>query len=173
MGLSSFDYYSNLSTYCSPSIDRSITNRLIESSNIPPKLSSRFAHTPEWADGLDSWSSSQISTIKPEFTRRHFDFHRDLGLYLPRHEKPNSAPISLKNLQINSKLNRNHFPPERIQQLLKREKDLLVQNDLLNQKLSIDNHSSLPITTVPSNTLRQCLLFYSFISMKLFFFLLV
>ncbi len=148
MGLSSFDHYSTPTPYCSPSIDRSITTRLIESSNIPPKSSSRFAHTPEWADGLDNWSSSQVCTTKS----RQFDFHRDLGLYLPRHEKPNSAPMSLKNIQLSSKLTRNHFPPERIQQLIKKEKDLLVQNDLSNQKLPIDNHP-----TILTNTFRQCL----------------
>jgi len=153
MGLSAFEECSNPSTYCCASIDRQLTTSLIEASNIPSKCSFRFAHTPEWADGLDTWSSSQISTTKNELSRRHFDFHRDLGLYLPRHEKPNSAPTSLKALQINSKLTTNNFTPERIRQLLRKEKDLLSQNDLPNQKITINNQTPPP---VPTNTFRQC-----------------
>lgn len=156
MGLSTFEECSTPPPYCSPSIDRSLTSRLIESSNIPSKTSSRFTHTPEWADGLDLWSSSQLSTTKNELSRRHFDFHNDLGLYLPRHEKPNSAPISLKNLQINSKITTNNLPPERIRQLLKKEKDLLLQNDLSNQQLIIDDQLPPQMPSVPANTFRQC-----------------
>jgi len=154
MGLSAFEECSAPPPYCCPSIDRSLTTRLIESSNIPSKSSSRFAHTPEWADGIDIWSSSQICTTKTEISRRHFDFHRDLGLYLPRHEKPNSAPTSLKTLNINSRITTNNFPPERIRQLLRKEKELLSQNDLSNQKVIIDNQP--PPPPVPTNTFRQC-----------------
>jgi hypothetical protein len=153
MGLSAFEEHSDPPPYCSPSADRSLTTRLLESSNIPSKCSSRFAHTPEWADGIDIWSSSQISTTKNEISRHHFDFHRDLGLYLPRHEKPNSAPTTLKALQINSKITTNHFPPQRIRQLLNKEKDLLLQNDLPYQQVTIANP---PLPSVPTNTLRQC-----------------
>jgi hypothetical protein len=152
MGLSEFEEYSAPPPYCCPSIDRSLTTRLIESSNIPSKSSSHFAHTPEWADGIDIWSS-QNCTTKNEISRRHFDFHRDLGLYLPRHEKPNSAPTSLKNLHINSRIPTNNFTPERIRQLLRKEKELLSQNDLSNQQVITDNQSSPP---VPTNTFRQC-----------------
>jgi hypothetical protein len=91
-----------------------------------------------------------VCTTKNEISRRYFDFHRDLGLYLPRHEKPNSAPTTLKGLQINSKIITNHFPPERIRQLLRKEKDLLLQNDLSNQQVTIDN------PPVPTNPVRQC-----------------
>jgi hypothetical protein len=167
MGLSAFEDCSTSPPYCSPSIDRSLTTRLIELSNSPSKcLTSQFAHTPEWADGLDNWSSSQISTSKPEISRRHLDFHRELGLYLPRHEKPNSAPTSLKGLQINSKITTNHFTPERIRHLIRKEKELLKQNDLTNQKLIIEQSQPPP---VPANTFRQCLLFLLFISLNPFF----
>lgn len=152
MGLSAFEDSSSMSPYCCSSIDRSLTNRLIETSNIPLKSSYRFCHTPEWADGLDLWSSVGIcSTIKNDINRRQFDFHCDLGLFLPRHEKPSSAPTSFKNLQSNPKLSTNHLPPERIRILLKKEKDLLLQNDLINQSVISTN---LP-PPVPLNTLRQ------------------
>jgi len=153
MGLRAFEECSAPPPYCCPSIDRSLTTCLIESSNIPSKSSSHFAHTPEWADGIDIWSS-QNCTTKNEISRRHFDFHRDIGLYLPRHEKPNSAPTSLKNLQINSRIPTNNFTPERIRQLLRKEKELLSQNDLSNQQVIMDNQSSSP--PVPTNTFRQC-----------------
>lgn len=161
MGLSAFEECSTSPPYCSPSIDRSLTTRLIESSNIPSKISSRFAHTPEWADGLDVWPLSHLNTTKTDISRRHFDFHNDLGLFLPRHEKPNSAPTSFKNLQINSKMTTNNLPPERIRQLLKKEKDLLSQNDLSNRPLITDDPPLLSLVPplpppVPANTFRQC-----------------
>jgi hypothetical protein len=166
MGLSAFEECSTSPPYCSPSADRSLTTCLIELSNNPLKCATaRFAHTPEWADGLDMWSSSQISTTKPDVARRHFDFHCDLGLYLPRHEKPNSAPTSLKGLQMHSKIPTNNFTPLRIRQLLRRQKDLLTQPDSINQKLLIEQSTPPPN---PANTLRQCSLLVLFISILLF-----
>ncbi|CAF2130792.1 unnamed protein product [Rotaria magnacalcarata] len=103
MGLSKFEGCSYSSHYCCLSIDRSLTTRSIESSNSPLKYSSRFARRPEWVEGLDRWSSTEINNKKNDLSRRHLNFHNDIGLYLPRHEKPNSAPISVKGLQIQSK----------------------------------------------------------------------
>ncbi|CAF2699070.1 unnamed protein product [Rotaria sp. Silwood2] len=151
MGLSEFEECSSSVRYCCPSIDRSLTRHLIELSNSPFKSFSRFSHRPEWADGLDIWSSIENSNTKNDLSRRHLDFHNDIGLYLPRHEKPNSAPISLKGLHLNSKITNNHFTPERIRQLLKKEKDLLIENNLSDQKFIIEN----PIPPVPTNTFRQ------------------
>ncbi len=145
MGLSVFDECSSTPRYCSPSIDRSLTTRLIELSNSPSKSCSRFSHTPDWADGLDIWSSSQCSITKIDLSRRNLDFHSDIGLYVPRYEKAKSAPTSLKTVQINSKTKLN-LPPERIRHLLKKEKDLLS-----------DHQSSIDIPTqVPTNTFRSC-----------------
>ncbi len=145
MGLSVFEKCSSSPGYCSPSIDRSLTTRLIELSNSPSKSSSRFSHTPDWADGLDIWSSSQCSNSKIDLSRRNLDFHSDIGLYVPRYEKPKSAPTSLKTVQINPKTKIN-LPPERIRHLLKKEKDLLS-----------DQQSSINIQTqVPTNTFRSC-----------------
>ena len=172
MGLSAFEENSNPSPYCCPSIEGSLTKRLIECSNNPSKVfSSYFAHTPEWADGLDIWSSSsQITPMKPDAPRRHLDFHHDLGLYLPRHEKPNSAPISTKNPHHHH----HHptppitqLPPERLRILIRKEKDLLLQNDPPNPPVLIDHQSlSLP-PPPPANTVRQgasifsCIYFFS------------
>ncbi|CAF1187882.1 unnamed protein product [Rotaria sp. Silwood1] len=151
MGLSEFEECSSSVRYCCPSIDRSLTKHLIELSNSPFKSFSRFSHRPEWADGLDIWSSIENSNTKNDLSRRHLDFHNDIGLYLPRHEKPNSAPISLKGLHLNSKITNNNFTPERIRQLLKKEKDLLIENNLSNQQFIIEH----PIPPVPTNTFRQ------------------
>lgn len=159
MGLSSFEETSNPSFYCSSSIDRSLTKRLIDCSNNPSKISSScFAHTPEWADGLDIWTSSHISTTKPENSRRQLDFHRDLGIYLPRHEKPNSAPISLKTIHHHSTVPITQLPPERLRILIRREKDLLLQNDLPNCPIILDHQPS-----PPTNSLRLCSLFLFFL----------
>ena len=147
MGLAMFD--ERTSSYCSSStMDRTLTISLIESSECPLRSSSRFAHTPEWADGLDVWSLS--STMKTDSSsRRLMDFQRELGLYLPRHEKPSSAPISLKTIPFNSKLPTNHFTPERLRLLFRKEKDLL--------------ETSLPPPPPPPpppmNTHRQCAFF--------------
>ncbi|UJR24084.1 hypothetical protein I4U23_027052 [Adineta vaga] len=127
--------------------NQSLTKRLIDLSNTPSRSSLRFAHTPEWADGLDSWTFAQNLTIKSDLSRRNFDFHDEIGMYLPRYEKPKSAPNCLKNLQMNSKITQNNLPPERIQHLLKREKDLLLQIDLSDQ-------TEIPIK-VPTNTFRS------------------
>jgi hypothetical protein len=51
---------------------------------------------------------------KSDLNRHHFDFHSEIGLYLSRHENRNSASISLKTVQIQSKMSTNHFTPERI-----------------------------------------------------------
>lgn len=163
MGLSAFEENSNPSFYCSSSIDRSLTKRLIDCSNNPLKISSScFAHSPEWADGLDIWSSSQTSTTKPENSRRQFDFHRDLGLYLPRHEKPNSAPISSKNLHHHSTPTITQLPPERLRILIRREKDFLLQNDLSNPPVIIDHQPPLSLPPPPTNSLRLCSSFFFF-----------
>lgn len=150
MGLSMFE--ERTSSYCSSStMDRTLTISLIESSECPLRSSSRFAHTPEWADGLDFWSLSSTSKPDAPSSRRSMDFQRELGLYLPRHEKPSSAPISLKTIPFNSKLPINHFTPERLRLLLRKEKDLL--------------ETSLPPPPPPMNTHRQCafvILFSSF-----------
>ncbi|CAF1304697.1 unnamed protein product [Rotaria sordida] len=152
MGLSEFEECSYNGRYCCPSIDRSLTRDLIELSNSPFKSYSHFAHRAEWADGIDIWSSMENSNRKNDFYRRHVDFHSDIGLYLPRHEKPNSAPISLKGLQLNSKITTNkNLTPERIQQLLKKEKDLLTENNLSNKQFFMEN----PLPPVPTNTFRQ------------------
>ncbi|CAF3007761.1 unnamed protein product [Rotaria socialis] len=103
MDLSKFEECSYSSHYCCLSIDRSLTTRLIESSNSSLKYSSCFAHRPEWVVGLDRWSSTQINNTKNNLSRRHLDFHNDIGLYLSWHEKINSAPISLKGHKIQSK----------------------------------------------------------------------
>lgn len=153
MGLSEFEECSCSSLYCSPSIDRSLTTRLIELSNNPFKCSSCFAHRPEWVDGLDRWSPTEISNTKNDLSRRHLDFHNDIGLYLPRHEKPNSAPITSKGLQISSKIRTNNFTPDRIRQLLNKEKDLLLEHNLSDEQSMIEDQSP----PVPSNTFRQCL----------------
>lgn len=152
MGLSVFENALSSPPYCSPSIDRSLTTRLIELSNSPSKSSSRFAHTPDWADGLDIWSSSQTSTTKTDLSRRNLEFHHDIGLYLPRYEKPRSAPIGLKNLQINPKVTKNNLPPERIRHLLKREKDLLSPTDVSDQQSTIDIPPQVPTNTFRSGT---------------------
>ncbi|CAF3340134.1 unnamed protein product [Rotaria socialis] len=151
MGLSEFEECSSRSGYCCPSVDRSLTTRLIEVSNSPFKYCSRFAHRPEWVDGLDRWTSVENSNTKDDLTRRHLDFHNDIGLYLPRHEKPNSAPISLKGFHANAKLTTNNFTPERIRQLLRKEKDLLTENSWSNQKSLIEDQ----MPPVPTNTFRQ------------------
>lgn len=153
MGLSEFEECLSQSGYCGSSFDRSLTTRLLEVSNIPLKFSSHFAHRPEWADSLDKWSSNECSSTKNDLSRRHLDFHNDIGLYLPRYEKPNSAPISSKGFQTNSKLPTNNFTPERIRHLLKKEKDLLTENSWSNQIAFIENQ----IPPVPANTFRQCL----------------
>ena len=154
MGLSSFDKYSSCSSYCSTLNSQSLTKRLIELSNTPSRSSLRFAHTPEWADGLETWNYSQNSTIKTDLSRRNLDFHDDIGLYLPRCEKPKSAPICLKNLHINSKVPPNNVPPERIRHLLKREKDLLSQNEPPSDEI---------LPKVPTNTYRSCKSFHFFV----------
>lgn len=153
MGLSDFEECSSPVRYCCPSIDRSLTTHLIELSHLPLKSSFRFAHRPEWADSLDRWSSNENSNHKNDLSRRYLEFHNDIGIYLPRHEKPNSAPISSKGLQFNSKLPTNHFTPQRIRQLLNKEKDLLIENNLSESQL---NHEK-QIPPVPTNTFRQCL----------------
>ncbi|CAF1347529.1 unnamed protein product [Adineta steineri] len=152
MGLSAFEDSSSSHSYCSQSLNQSLTKRLIELSNIPSKSSSRFAHTPDWADGLDIWSSAQNSSTKTDLTRRNLDFHHDIGIYLPRYEKPKSAPICLKNLQINPKILKNNLPPERIRHLLKKEKDLLSENDWSDQPIVIDIPSQVPANTFRSST---------------------
>jgi hypothetical protein len=102
--------------YCSRSNDRSLTKILIENSNkSSSKCFHRFVNTSEWVDGLDIWSSSQISK-KNDVSTRNFDFHDDIGLYLPRCEKVNSTQT------ISSKgTNKDLHLPERLKQLIKRE----------------------------------------------------
>lgn len=178
MGLSAFEETSSPSPYCCPSIDRSLTKRLIECSNNPSKVnSSCFAHTPEWVDGLDIWSSSQISSTKTDVPRRQLDFHRDIGLYLPRHEKPNSAPISTKNLHHHhhhhSTAAITHLPPERLRILIRKEKDLLLQNDPPKPPVLINHPSpSLqtppPLPVAPTNTTRQGMLTFTLVRFSSF-----
>lgn len=141
MGLSAFDDYSS-SSYCCSTMDQSLTKRLLELSSAPSQSSSRFAHTPDWADGLDTWAFTQYSMTKLDLSRRHLDFHDDIGLYLPRSEKPKSAPTCLKTLPINPKVTQTTLPPERIRHLLRKEKDLLYQSD-----------SSPPVRSCPSPSL--------------------
>ena len=162
MGLSNFEEHSSRSSYCSSStLDRSLTLSLLDSSECPLRSSSRFAHTPDWAEGLDLWSLSSPSTRptnKQDLSRRMMDFHRELGLYLPRHEKPSSAPISLKtNIPIQSAKGANNpFTPERLRHLLRKEKDLLLQTDLANQHLLFESSLPPPPPAAPANSLRQC-----------------
>lgn len=54
--------------------------------------------------------------MKKESMRCHYEFHCDLGLYLPRHEKPLSAPLTTKYLSncSTTKVLTKDFKPERI-----------------------------------------------------------
>ena len=152
MGLSQFEECSSPPRYCSPSIDRSLTKRLIELSTSPSKISSRFAHTAEWVEGLNQWAPTDISTSKNYFSPRHLHFHAEIGLYLPRYEKPNSAPTSFKTLPMNSKMTTMNLAPERIQQLLRKEKELLVELNLSDEQQTIaENH----LSTMTQNNSRE------------------
>lgn len=160
--------------FCSTVMDRSLTDKLIESSLSPLKYPSNFAHNSDWTEGLDFWSLSspnkkELST-KDGTHRRTIDFHADIGLYLPRQEKPSSAPTSTKFNQIHHKIPSNRLTPERIRLLMRREKDLLLNvssssGELRSSQvdLSSEMHRSSLMPVAPSNTFRQCLSDFSFV----------
>ena len=124
-------------SYCSLSNDRSLTNNLIESSTKSSKCFHRFVNTPEWADGLDIWSSS-LSIKKADLSKRNIDFHEDIGIYFPRFDKDHST--SIKNDFNSPKLTTNNSLPERLKQLVNKQKLLLKEIDL-NISLSDDQLS--------------------------------
>lgn len=139
MGLSLFDQCSTIeeNLSCSLSNDRSLTECLIHSSNDPLRCSYSFSHSSLWVDGIDPWTLTSFNEKKDSSRSRSYplEFHSDLGLYLPRHEKPCSAPISTSKYHSSQSKGVNHvFQPERIRLLMKKEKDLLEQSDRISSK---------------------------------------
>jgi hypothetical protein len=116
--------YERSSSHGCSVVDRELTDYLVQLSESALDRSSCFAHTSDWNDGLDLWSSASTPN-RTEPQRRHLDFHPDLGLYLPRYEKANSAPTTLKTIENHSKSKANRLTPDRIRLLCRKEKDFL------------------------------------------------
>lgn len=110
-------------SYCSSSNNQLLTKRLIEISNNPLKCFHQFYNKSEWINGLDVWSSSGIRR-NIDLSQRYFDFHDDIGLYLPKNDKD-----SFENDYVYLKQQENKILPERIKKLIKKEKKLLMEND--------------------------------------------
>ncbi|CAF4814451.1 unnamed protein product [Rotaria sp. Silwood1] len=127
---------------CSLSNDQSLTKRLIESSNKSSECFHRFVNISEWSDGLDHWSLSEIIRKSHLYQQDYLDFHRDLGLYLPRYEKDKLQERSIENDLFYSKRRRNDFLPERLRKLFKKEKKLLIEENQSNISSSDDQLSS-------------------------------
>ena len=143
-------------SYCSLSNDRLLTNNLISSSNNSLECFHRFVHTPEWANGLDIWSSSSSSLIKKnDLSKRIIDFHEDIGIYFPRFDKDHSTSIKIDS--NSPKLTRNNLLPERLKQLFNKQKVLLKEIDL-NISLSDDQLS----IKSENNQQSKCLLTFHF-----------
>jgi hypothetical protein len=138
-------------SHCSLSNDRSLTKHLIEISDCSSTCFHRFVHKPDWADGVDIWSSDEIRR-----KTKHLDFDEQIGIYLPKFEKENSQPTEMKNDLICSKVNSNNLFPERLRQLFKKQNELLKENDL-NISLSDDR-----LSNQSDNSNQQCL--FHFIS---------
>ncbi|CAF1281731.1 unnamed protein product [Rotaria sp. Silwood1] len=127
-------------SYCSPWNDRSLTQCLIECSNNRSKGFHHFVNKSQWIDGLDIWSSSNI--IRNNSIYEHnIDFHRDIGLYLPRCGKNNIQETFFDNDSIYSKKITSDFFPERLKKLFNKEKDLLI-NDKHSNISSFDEQLS-------------------------------
>jgi hypothetical protein len=112
-----------MESYCSSSNDRSLTKILIDNSNTTStKCLHNFVNKSEWIDGLDIWSSTQIIK-KNDFYTKNFDFHEDLGLYLPR------LSISTKiDLVCSKGTNKDYYFPERLRQLIKKEENITLSD---------------------------------------------
>ena len=116
--------YERSSSHGCAVVDRELTDYLVQLSESALDRSSCFAHTSDWNDGLDLWSSASTPN-RTEPQRRHLDFHPELGLYLPRYEKANSAPTTLKTIESQSKSKATRLTPDRIRLLCRKEKDFL------------------------------------------------
>jgi len=148
------DFHLNCSSKSSN--DRLLTTSLLELSDIPFKSSKQFSHCPHWAEGIDLWSLSSLRRdIQKEndSSRCQYEFHCDLGLYLPRHEKPVSAPLTTKYLSNCSKTKvlTKDFQPERIRILLKKEKDFLQSTNFNSNEDKRRSSPSVPMNTNRSN----------------------
>lgn len=93
------------------------------------RSSSRFAHTHDWADRLDTGTSIQCSVNKADLSRRHLGFHDDIDLYLLRAESAKSTSALLKSPPINAKVVQRTLPPKRTRHSLRREKTLFAPRD--------------------------------------------
>jgi len=71
---------------CSLANDRSLTRILIDNStNDSLKSLNHFVNKVDWVDGLNQWTSQPI-TNKNNLNPNQFDFHQDIGLYLPKQQ---------------------------------------------------------------------------------------
>lgn len=105
---------------CCPLNDRLLTNYLIENSNSTSNYFHNFSNKSQWIDGLDIWSLTEINR-KNFLHQNNFDFHSDLGLYLPKYNKDNSQDKFDENNLIHLKNKSKNSFPERIPKLIKND----------------------------------------------------